>query len=150
MTPAKEPGFFAVDGELYDLESRHTLEKTYFLTSIEAYQALFRFRKDEVVIGDATPHYIYDRRLPQRIAHYAPEAKIVAILRSPADRMYSHYMMDARDGRQRRTFEEHVAEAFRSKSAHPLLQNSYRPLRRQASRAPASASHPPDARSAQA
>ncbi len=125
MTPAKEPGFFAIDGELFDLESRQTLKSTYFLTSIDAYQALFRFRTDEVVIGDATPHYFYHKRVSQRIAHYAPDAKVVAILRSPADRMYSHYMMEVRDGGQPCTFEELIAKALRSKPAHPILQNSY-------------------------
>jgi len=130
MTPAKEPGFLAIDSELFDLERRHTLKSTYFLTSIEAYQTLFRFQTDEAVIGDATPQYFYHKRVPLRIAHYAPEAKVVAILRSPADRMYSHYMMEARDGGRQCSFEDLVAEALRSKpanrdAARPLLQNSY-------------------------
>lgn len=125
MTPAKEPGFFAVDGALYDLECRHAPQTSYFLTTIDAYQALFRHLGDETVIGDATPHYFYHRRVAQRIAYYAPDAKILSMLRSPAERMYSHYMMEVRDGSQRRTFERFLREIQGMHANHPALQNSY-------------------------
>ena len=125
MTPAKEPGFLAVDGALYDLESRHAAQASYFLTTIDAYQALFRHLGDETVIGDATPHYFYHRRVAQRIAHYAPDAKILAILRSPAERMHSHYMMEVRDGSQQQTFERFQRDTRGKQANHPALQNSY-------------------------
>ena len=125
MTPAKEPGFFAIDGELYDLEHRHTLKNSYFLTSIEAYQTLFRYQTNEIVIGDATPHYFFHKRAALRIAHYSPDAKIVAILRSPADRMYSAYMMDVRNGAQQLTFEEIVTQVRSNQAATTHILNSY-------------------------
>lgn len=125
MTPSKEPGFFAVDGALFDLENRHKRQQNYFLTTIDDYQALFRHWQNETVIGDATPHYIYHRRVAERIAHYCPDAKILIILRNPAERMHSHYMMDIRDGGKRNNFRAFVQKSLSENSPPPPLHNSF-------------------------
>ncbi len=124
MTPSKEPGFFAVDGALFDLEDRHKRQQNYFLTTIDDYQALFRHWQSETVIGDATPHYIYHRRVAERIAHYCPDAKIIIILRNPAERMHSHYMMDIRDGGKKGEFQTFVRKALAERTMPPPLHNS--------------------------
>lgn len=98
MSPAKEPGFMALGGALYDLEDRHETAPAYFVTSIEGYRALFRHWLGEKIVGDATPHYLHSPVAAKRIRHYAPDAHIVAILRSPAARSHSSYMMGVRGG----------------------------------------------------
>jgi hypothetical protein len=54
--------------------------------------------KNELAIGEATPRYLYDPEVPTRIHHYIPHAKMIAILRNPVDRAYSHFLHLIRDG----------------------------------------------------
>jgi len=70
------------------------------ITTLEAYQSLFQDVKDEKAIGEASPTYIYIPRACKRIQHYLPEAKLIAILRHPAERAFSAYMHVVRDGRE--------------------------------------------------
>jgi hypothetical protein len=44
--------------------------------------------------GEATPNYLDDPKAPERIAATAPGARLIAILRDPVDRAWSHYSYD--------------------------------------------------------
>ena len=89
MSPHKEPRFFVYDGEEMDpLHPIHT--KT--ITDLKSYQQLFEGVTCEKAIGEASPAYLVEPRAPERIYHYIPDAKIIAILRNPADRAYSHFL----------------------------------------------------------
>jgi hypothetical protein len=75
--------------------------------------------------GTVTTHYMYgapsggERALsdpeaaaavvPRRIHEHAPDAKLVALLRDPVDRAFSHYRMQVLRGLERRSFEDAVA-----------------------------------------
>lgn len=67
-------------------------------------------RHGEKIVGTATPQYMCDYRIPARIAEYAPNAKIVMLLRDPVERAVSHYKMLAGRGEERRSFDEAIAE----------------------------------------
>jgi hypothetical protein len=56
---------------------------------------------------DVTPFYIYNPLVVDRIFKFSPNAKIIAVLRNPIDRAYSHYnnKMQA-EGDTKTTFEE--------------------------------------------
>ena len=45
-------------------------------------------------VGEATPAYMYDEHAPRRIADMVPDMKLIACLRHPTDRVYSHYWMN--------------------------------------------------------
>ncbi|MGH8971164.1 MAG: sulfotransferase family protein [Actinomycetes bacterium] len=47
-------------------------------------------------LGETTPYYMYDERARSRLVETLPHARIVAILRNPIDRAYSHYWHDRR------------------------------------------------------
>lgn len=53
-----------------------------------------------VLYGDATPIYIMHPLLMQRIHGYNPMMKWILILRDPAERAYSHYMMEKSRGNE--------------------------------------------------
>jgi hypothetical protein len=89
MSPNKEPRFFAFEGEDLDPENP-THKKT--ITNLQAYQALFEGVTGEKAIGETSPAYLVEHKAPARIKHYIPEAKIIAILRNPAERAYSHFL----------------------------------------------------------
>ena len=41
--------------------------------------------------GEASPYYLYDPRICDEIRALAPQVKIIALLRDPVNRSYSHY-----------------------------------------------------------
>lgn len=61
-------------------------------------------------VGEATPAYMFDREAPRRIAEVVPDVKLIACLRYPTDRAYSHYWMDRGIGEIDCPFEEVVYE----------------------------------------
>ncbi|MBI1784853.1 sulfotransferase domain-containing protein [Candidatus Sumerlaeota bacterium] len=58
--------------------------------------------------GEATPFYLTHPHCPRRAAEIVPGAKIVAILRNPIDRAYSHYHHQLRKGLETLPFEEAI------------------------------------------
>jgi hypothetical protein len=58
------------------------------------YTALFQYAREEKAIGEATTAYLDCPRAPERIKRYVPEAKLIAILRDPAERAFSHFMFN--------------------------------------------------------
>jgi len=62
------------------------------------------------LVGEATQTYLYDDRCPGRMASVIPDAKLIAVLRNPVDRAYSHYWLNRTQGRERRSFEEALDE----------------------------------------
>jgi hypothetical protein len=61
------------------------------------------------ITGEATP-YMTHKLAPERMAQVAPQARLIALLRNPVDRAYSHYQRAVRKGRETRTFEEAIEE----------------------------------------
>ena len=57
---------------------------------------------------DVTPFYIYNPKVVQRVFTVIPESKIIAILRNPVDKAYSHYNMGVRSGNEKRSFEDAI------------------------------------------
>ena len=83
MYPRKEPDFFAED--LKAPENRHG----YSLSAWDTYLRLFKRAEDEAIIGEGTTWYLYSHDAASRIHAFNPDAKILIMLRNPADQMYS-------------------------------------------------------------
>jgi hypothetical protein len=66
------------------------------------------------ITGEASPSYLFDQQVPQRMVRIVPEAKLIALLRNPVDRAYSHYQMEVRRGKETRSFEEATQEEMTS------------------------------------
>ena len=90
MSPIKEPNFFCYEGQV--VADRNSI------TQIGDYQDLFKGVSDEKAIGEASHCYLYEPRAVERIEHYVPEAKLIAILRNPVDRAHSHFLHLVRNG----------------------------------------------------
>jgi sulfotransferase family protein len=90
MSPVKEPNFFCSGGQ-EGWESKS-------VTRIQAYQHLFKDVSDEKAIGEASHCYLYEPQAVARIQQHLPDAKLVAILRNPVDRAYSHFLHMVRNG----------------------------------------------------
>ena len=55
---------------------------------------------------DVTPGYIRRPWAARRISSYFPNTKLIAVLRNPVDKTYSHYNMGINEGNEKRSFEE--------------------------------------------
>ena len=93
MSPMKEPEFFSFLGQKVDRKDGRQAPGIYALSDWKEYEALFSGVKDEKIIGEASPSYIYVPEVPLRIRQYISDPKFIAILRDPAERAYSHFNM---------------------------------------------------------
>ena len=97
MSPVKSPDFFYTEDGKWeyngagDIENSNRWAKQKKASTLEEYKALFRGVTDEIAIGDASPAHLYSPEAPGLIKRHVPEAKLIAVLRNPADRAYSAY-----------------------------------------------------------
>lgn len=128
MSPIKEPNHFSTDIQpsafsseykLYEKSKNLDIEKFVnsdmkedqwgaYVHNKEQYLKLFRFAADKKAIGEISNSYLYSTVAAANIKSEYPEMKIIAILRQPAERAYSHYMANLRDGRTTLPFREEV------------------------------------------
>lgn len=80
-----------------------------FQQGTEWYASLFAEAGGRKAIGEATPTYMSSPEAVERMASIVPEARLVAILRNPVDRAFSHYLHARYYGMERATFAEAVA-----------------------------------------
>ena len=94
MSPIKEPKFLALEGEEFypERQGEGGLARIQGIRDLSAYQQQFAGVTDEIAIGEASPLYIYVPKAVERIKHYIPQTKLIAILRHPVDRAYSNYL----------------------------------------------------------
>jgi hypothetical protein len=70
-------------------------------------------REDGRLWGKATPQYMCDSSIAERIRACMPDVKLVAILRDPIERTWSHYQMGRRREMEPRAFDTAIAELLR-------------------------------------
>jgi hypothetical protein len=107
MSPVKEPKFFAFEGEEADFRGPPPEDLSggtgapWAITDLEAYRALFGGVTDETAVGEASTLYLYyNEKTAERIRRRVPEAKLIAVLRDPAERAYSHFLFMRSHGRE--------------------------------------------------
>jgi lipopolysaccharide transport system ATP-binding protein len=77
------------------------------------------------VTGESSPSYLFSAQVPARMAEVIPDAKLVALLRNPIDRAYSHYQMQVRRGTEERSFEEATKEEMDTGGGPPYLARGF-------------------------
>jgi hypothetical protein len=60
----------------------------------------------ELLVGEASPSYLFHPYAPERVAGLVPEARVIALVRNPVDRALSHYHHEVDLGREPLSFEE--------------------------------------------
>jgi hypothetical protein len=85
------------------------------------YHAHYERKPGQVVLGDATPIYMYWDAAPLRIWQYNPAMKFIFLLRNPGTRAYSQWNMEVKKGRETLSFEEAIrTERERCREVLPL------------------------------
>lgn len=110
MSPIKEPHFFSQIKPAWNQKALMDV-----ISNEKDYLKLFENAKDEELIGEASPSYLWDKNAYLRIKEKIPSAKIIIILRDPIERAFSHYLMDVRQGIQRKNFYDALKEDFYKK-----------------------------------
>lgn len=98
MSPVKEPHFFALEGWQPPRGAARGARRP--VTTLEAYRELFREASDERALGEASTLYLPSPDAAQRIRHHTPDVRLVALLRDPAERAWSAFLHQVRDGRE--------------------------------------------------
>lgn len=62
----------------------------------------------EYCVGEATPEYLLNPAVPERVAKTIPDVRLIVLLRNPIDRAFSHYHHYRRLGLENLSFEEAV------------------------------------------
>lgn len=94
LVPEKELHFFSHSWEL----------------GLDWYRTRFAAGAGAKAIGEASPSYLADDAAHERMASAIPGAKLIALLRNPVDRTYSHYWHWFDRKGERRSFEQVVAD----------------------------------------
>jgi hypothetical protein len=79
--------------------------------------------------GEATAYYLFHPHAPRRVFQTLPQVKLIALLRNPVDRAYSHYRRSVRRGREPLPFEQAVekeVERLRDESEKLLSDERHR------------------------
>lgn len=64
---------------------------------------------EKYLTGEASPTYIYEDGVAQRMGATVPDVKLIAVLRNPIDRAVSHYYMLKKLGQENRSLEKAIA-----------------------------------------
>jgi hypothetical protein len=99
MCPRKDADFFAFEGESIACRPPMVL-KSPEIVDIETYRGLFEAADGQRAVGEASVGYLYSRKAAERIRHHLADVRIVAVLRDPVDRAFSHFLHQVRDGHE--------------------------------------------------
>lgn len=134
MSPIKEPNYFAPEiraenfsDELQEGIARDRAELRRYLDGSMSekrfgalglewtdYLKLFGKVQDETVIGEASVCYLWSQSAAGNIFRAVPDAKILMILRDPAERAFSQYMQWVTKDVLRCSFREQVEKSLQS------------------------------------
>jgi len=135
MSPIKEPCYFSPEvrtenfAERYqrypvrqraDLKEylRHSVREKRFgciVSEWEDYLSLFDRAAHQQAVGEASVCYLHSPTAARNIALRIPNARIIIVLRDPAERAYSQYLHTVANGYERRPFREHINASLVSK-----------------------------------
>lgn len=133
MSPVKEPGYFASEiraGALSEPLRRHLALQTLALPKLlndgkpvkpfgwiaaewEDYLRLFQGVNGEKAIGEASAAYLWSATAAASIHASLPDARIIMILRDPAERAFSQYLHQLSVGLTGATFRQHLEACAR-------------------------------------
>jgi hypothetical protein len=145
MSPVKEPCYFASEIRLENFAEEyqprvnrdaHALQQYLAGSLVEKrfggmisewadYLKLFQNGSSAKAIGEASVCYLWSQTAAKNIASKIPNAKIIMILRDPAERAFSQYLHTVADGLVCRSFREQIELSIENNGKfsvlHPFL-----------------------------
>jgi hypothetical protein len=93
--------------QFFDVNFRRGLG--WYRSNFPTRRAMNRRGRESMITGEASPEYIFHPLAPERIAAALPEVRLIALLRNPVDRAWSHYHHSVAHGREDLSFEDALA-----------------------------------------
>ncbi|WP_115131513.1 sulfotransferase [Synechococcus sp. N26] len=97
--------------------------------NLQEFHQHFEAAKPNQLCGEATPITMYWDAAPERVWRYNPKMKMIALLRDPVTRAYSHWAMETARNAESLSFHEAVTQEHKRAAACRPLQDrvhSYR------------------------
>jgi hypothetical protein len=82
----------------------------HFVRGPNWYKSHFPLERNGKISGEKSPYYIYHPLTPQRCHAFNPNFKLIALLRDPVKRAYSHFHHEIENGRENRIFRQAVEQ----------------------------------------
>ena len=96
------PGLYMAEQKEVRFFNRNHVE------GLEWYKQQFAGARDDQIPGEATPSYMSDPTSMQLMAETLPEVRLIASVREPVDRAWSHYWMRREREHENRSFEDAI------------------------------------------
>jgi hypothetical protein len=146
MSPIKEPSYFSLEAhpKNFSIRYRATMLRQMselksalrsgsgqslragYVEEWEDYLRLFTGASGEIAVGEASVMYLWSKTAAQSIAERIPQARILLILRDPAERAFSQYLNLVSNGHVSTSFREHIIASHKPAdkfdACHPFLQ----------------------------
>lgn len=102
MSRIKETNYLALKDDTLDFRGPGDCDyiRRFTITTEAGYHDQFAHCAGKKAVGEASPLYLYDPKVPGEIEALVPTAKLIAILRNPVDRAYSAFLHLIRDRRE--------------------------------------------------
>ena len=146
MSPIKEPNYFASEIRLERFSERLRSEAEQDVRALRAYLdgpmrekrfgglvtewrdylKLFQQAEGRSAIGEASVCYLWSESAAANVRRSIPDARIILVLRNPAEMAFSMYLQNAKSGELRCTFPEAMEMALEQRGGridvmHPFL-----------------------------
>ena len=127
ITWAAHPEIYLARKEMHFFGSDLRFGPQFFRRDLPAYLAEFDGWKGQRRVGEASVWYLFSRQAASEIKAFNPEARIIIMLREPAEMLYSLYYYFRYDGNEPLpTFEQALAaEAGRADRGQPCRQTYF-------------------------
>jgi hypothetical protein len=125
---AAHPQVFMAKKEMHAFGADLRFGEQFYRRDLEAYQAEFASRNGELHAGESSVWYLFSKQAASEIHAFNPAARIIIMLREPAEMLYSLYSQFRFDGNEQlRTFEEALAAEDERRAGHRLTRQTYFP-----------------------
>lgn len=117
MSAVKEPHYFSSFD--FPFPENDILQVT---KDKATYESFFAEAGDKLC-GESSSYYLADPKAPAKIKAYNPDMKLIAIVREPVSRAYSHYLLYDRRGKQEFSFRDTIELQLKDKPDVPDVYN---------------------------
>lgn len=101
VSPARTPNFFGLGEQPLPRYGGPVPQREVVAPTLSAYTALFaggQGARQYSAVGEGSSFFNFTPRAAARIQHYRPDARLLLLLRQPAERAYSQYLFARRMG----------------------------------------------------
>jgi hypothetical protein len=99
FSPVKEPHFFSFLAGVHRSAGPFIPENVASFRTMDEYATLFEGATEQhIAIGEASTGYLCQRGAPELIRQHLPDARLIALMRDPAERAWSEYRMVVSNG----------------------------------------------------